>query len=304
LANENFPLVYCILLNWNGRDLLLETLDSVTKLRYPNFKIVIVDNGSIDGSQDAVRKAYPQLTLIENGANLGFGGGNNVGMEYALKCGAEWIILLNSDIAVDNDMLSELMKVAVTDNTIGVLTPKIYHFADKNVLWYAGGAVNYWSGIVSHRGLRETDRGQYDRVEDTEYISGCAMLLKRNALERAGMFDPAYFPAYSEDADLSVRIKRLGYRLVYVPQAKLWHKISSSSGGGLTPFKTALKVEHNLIFFRRYARWYHWLTIPFSVAGMAIVFVGKELLKGNFKVIAALARGFVKALGRLLAILM
>jgi GT2 family glycosyltransferase len=303
LANGDSPLVYCILLNWNGRDLLLETLDSVTKLNYPNFRIVVVDNGSTDGSQDAVKKAYPHLTLIENGANLGFGGGNNVGMEYALKCGAEWIILLNSDIAVDSNMLSDLMNVAVTDNNIGVLSPKIYYFDKKNLLWYAGGAINYWSGIVSHRGLREEDAGQFDNIANTDYISGCAMLIRRSVLENVGMFDPVYFPAYSEDADLSTRIKRAGYRLVYVPQAKLWHKVSAFSGGGLTPLKTMLKVEHNLIFFKRYARWYHWITIPFSVGGTAILFVGKELFKGNFKIIAALVKGFTKAVGRLFAII-
>jgi hypothetical protein len=204
------------------------------------------------------------------------------------------VFLLNSDIAVDPDLLTELMKVAVTDPTIGILSPKIYYHSEPGKLWYAGGGINYFAGNVFHRGLREEDRGQYDVVSETEYSTGCAMLLRREALEKVGMFDPVYFPAYSEDADLSVRVARAGYRLVYVPQAKLWHKVSSYSGGGMTPLKTQLKVEHNFIFFKRHAQWYHWLTIPWCIGGKTIIFVINELARGNIKIVAALMRGFLK----------
>jgi hypothetical protein len=143
------------------------------------------------------------------------------------------------------------------------------------------------------------DSGQYDQVEETDYITGCAFLIKRKVVESVGMFDPIYFPIYSEDADWSVRTQRSGYRLVYVPQAKLWHKVSAFSGGGLTPYKTRLKVEHNLIFFKRYARWYHWITIPGCVGGMTTFFILKQLLKGNFKIITSLFKGFINAIGRI-----
>ena len=96
-----------------------------------------------------------------------------------------------------------------------------------------------------------------------------------------------------------MRVLRAGYRLVYVPQAKMWHKVSAFSGGGLTPFKTKLKVQHSLIFFKRYARWYHWLTMPWCIAALALVFVGKELLRGNFGIVSALVQGFVKAPGKI-----
>ena len=285
----------------NGRELLLQTLDSVKQMSYPNSTIVVVDNGSTDGSQQAVRSNHPHVKLIENGTNLGFGGGNNVGMRFALDQQAQWIFLLNNDITVDPNLLSELMAVAMTDPRIGILCPKIYFHSEPETFWYAGGRINYFAGIVSHRGLREKDRGQYDRVEETEYATGCAFLVRREVLETVGLFDPVYHPIYSEDADLSVRAQRAGYRLMYVPQAKLWHKVSAFSGGGLTPFKTRLKVEHNLIFFRRYARWYHWLTIPWCVGAIAAAFVVRELLKGNLGIVTALARGFVRALGRVVS---
>lgn len=294
------PLVYCVILNLNGGDWLLETLDSVTQMTYPNFKVMVVDNGSTDGSQQAIRSRYLEMVLIENEKNLGFGEGNNVGIRYALDQGADWVLLLNNDILVDPSLLTELMQAGALGGKIGILGPKIYYQAEPTKLWYAGGQINYFTGLTSHRGLREEDHGQYDRRQETDYVTGCALLIHREVLQEIGLFDAAYYPAYAEDADLCVRAKRAGYRILYVPQAKLWHKVSMSSGGGLTPLKTRLKVEHSLIFFKRYARWYHWITIPWCVGGVALVFVIKELFKGNFSLVAALWQGFVKALRKVL----
>jgi len=295
--------VTCVILHGSqipsGRELLVETLESVMKMTYPDFTVVVVDNGSLDDSREVVKTRFPGVTLIENGRNLGFGGGNNVGISHALGRGAGWVFLLNDDVKVDPGLLGELMAAAAGDEKAGMLSPKIYFYSQPTKFWYAGGRVNYFTGIVSHRGLRQEDRGQYDRVEDTEYITGCAMLMRRELLETVGMFDPEYFPIYSEDADLSARSLRAGWRLLYVPGARMWHKVSASSGGGMSPFKTQLKVEHNFIFFRRYARWYHWLTIPWCIAGASALFLLKELLKGNFKVIIALIRGFARAIGRI-----
>jgi GT2 family glycosyltransferase len=296
---SEYPLVYCIVLNLNGKQLLLETLESVLKMTYPRFEVVVVDNGSTDGSQQAVNELYPHLILTENGTNLGFGEGNNVGIKYAVEQGAEWVILLNNDIAVDENMLSEMMSVALSESRIGILCPKIYFFSEPNKFWYAGGKVNFFTGMVAHRGIREIDNGQYDSTEETEYATGCAFLVKREVIEQVGMFDPVYFPAYSEDADWTERTRRAGYKIMYVPKAKLWHKVSSFSGGGMTPLKTQLKVEHNLIFFKRYARWYHWLTIPWFIGGATLVFVFKQILSGNFRILGALFRGFLKAVGKL-----
>lgn len=289
------PKVYGLILNFNGKAFLLETLASVTQITYSNLHLLVVDNGSTDGSVQAARALFPNVTFIENGANLGFGEGNNAGMRYALQHGADWVLLLNNDLTVAPDLLTHMMQAAAADERLGMLGPKIYYHDQPGTIWFAGGRINYWAGTTSHRGIRELDRGQYDRAEETDYLTGCTLLIRREVLERVGMFDPIYFPAYSEDADLCVRAARGGYRLLYVPQAKVWHKVSSSSGGGMTPFKTKLKVQHSLIFFKRYARWYHWLTMPWCIAALAFVFVMKELLKGNWSVIAALLRGFARA---------
>ena len=297
-GDEAAPLVYCVILNLNGRELLLETLASVSQMDYANFRMLVVDNGSNDDSVEAVRRDYPQVELIETGENLGFGGGNNVGIEHALAAGADWVFLLNNDITVDPALLTELLHVAATDWRIGVLGAKIYYHHSPDRIWYAGGRVNFVTGIISHRGIRKADRGQFDEVEDTGYVTGCAFLIRRAALEVTGGFDPLFHPSYTEDADLSLRVQRAGFRTVYVPAGKVWHKVSSFSGGELTPFKTRLKVTHNLLFFRRYARWYHWLTIPLFFFGAALVFSVRELLRGRVAVVAALLRGMAGGLRR------
>lgn len=295
------PKVYCIILNFNAKELLTATIESVRRLDYSDFKIIVVDNGSNDGSQVLVKSRFPEITLIENPENLGFGEGNNVGIRYALNEGAQWIFLLNNDIRVAPNLLSALMNVAISDKRIGIIGPKIYYESEPNKIWYAGGKINYFTGIISHRGLREIDDGRYDHVEDTDYVTGCAMLVKREVFERVGLFDPAFSPMYTEDADLCTRARQHGYRVVYVPQGKVWHKVSASTGGNFAPAKIKYKIEHNLIFFKRYANWYHWFTIPICVAGASLIFIFNQLLKGNFVVVTSLFNGFAKALGRLRA---
>ncbi len=291
-AASRQPLVYNIVLNLNGREVLKEALDCAMKQTFPNCRTVVIDNGSTDGSQELVRSQFPSVELVEIGKNVGVMEGYNTGLRYGLEHGADWLFLLNNDIVFEPALVTELMRVALETPSAGVLAPKIYYQSEPNKFWYAGGTINYFTGIIAHRGLREEDHGQYDRIEETEYITGCAMLIKREVVEKIGMLDLTFSPMYSEDADFSIRAKRAGYKLMYVPTVKLWHKVSAFSGGGLTPLKTRLKVEHNFIIFKRYARWYHWLTIPWCIGLMTLIFILKELAKGNFSIISSLFRGF------------
>src|SRR5208283_5702683 len=236
---------------------------------------------------------------IENGENLGVTGGRNIGMQYALDHGAEWIHHIDNDVKVDPNLLSELMNAASSDPKIGILGAKIYYYAKPDTLWYAGGHVNYWTGMVTHRGIRKKDVGQYDWFEDTAYVVGCSFCISRKVLETVGMFDPVFNPFYTEDSDMCARVLRAGFRVVYVPAAKLWHHVSTSSGGIITPKRMTLKIEYNLIYFKRYARWYHWLTIPWCIGFLTLIFLIKQLAKGKFSTFAALSRGFIKAVCRL-----
>jgi len=223
-----------------------------------------VDNASSDGTVERVKDIFPSVDVITNSKNLRFAGGNNVGIEQAIKKGSDYFLLLNNDTIVDPDFVSELVKTAESDKKIGMVGPKVYYHDDRKRIWFAGGKVEFWKGWVSHTGIRELDRGQYDVVRQVDYLTGCCLLVKREVVERVGKLDESYF-IYGEDADWCIRASRAGFKLLYVPSSVIWHKVSSSSGGNLSWFKNWNKLKSQLRLMARYAKWYNWLTIPFGM---------------------------------------
>ncbi len=241
-----------VLVNWNGRDVTLACLDSLAKLTYPQFKVVVVDNASTDGSVQAIRDRHPTVVVLEQRRNLRFAGGSNAGIRYALEHGAEMICLLNNDTTVDREFLTSLVARLQSDATIGAVAPKIYYFDEPQRIWFAGGEISMWTGTMRHVGIRELDRGQYETSREIDYATGCCILTRKEVIERVGMLDESYH-MYTEDADWSMRIRRAGYRIMYEPRAKVWHKLSIASGGHLSFFKMKNKFISNLRFFFRYA---------------------------------------------------
>ncbi len=255
------PKVCCIVLTWNDRENVLACLDSLEKLDYPNLEIVVSDNGSTDGSIEAIQGQYPAVHLLENGENLYWAGGNNVGLRYGLEQGADYIILLNNDIVVAPEIISELVDTAERDQSIGILVPKIYFHDRPKLIWYAGAKVSMWRGLLWHVGLRSLDRGQFDQQVDVDYVTGCAMMIRREVVEQIGLIDPA-FVAYGEDVDYSFRARRAGWRLVLVPTAVMWHKVSAY-WGVVSWRKIKRRFRSNLILYRRYSPVWSWFsTIP------------------------------------------
>lgn len=265
-SSASEPRVACVVLTWNDKANLLACLDSLSRLSYSNVRIIVSDNGSTDGTIEAVHAAFPDVALIENGCNLFWAGGNNVGIEWALGDGADYVLLLNNDIVVDPDLVSELVRVGRSDPAIGMLAPKIYYYDEElgtggRRLWYAGAKVSMWRGLARHIGIREIDRGQYDALGTTDYVTGCALMAKREVIETIGLIDPTYI-AYGEDMDWSYRASRADFRLVYVPTAKLWHKIGAY-WGIVSTRKIRQKLRSHAIFFWRYSPRIAWFsTIP------------------------------------------
>ena len=255
------PLVFIILVNWNGRKVTMECLDSLARVDYAPCTVVVVDNGSSDGSADAIRTAHPGVHLLPLAENRRFAGGNNEGIRFALNHGAELLLLLNNDTTVAPDFLRILVDRMRSTERCGLVSPKIYYADPPDRLWYAGGRISYWTGTMRHTGIREIDRGQYDTLRDIDYATGCCILTTADVIRAVGTLDESYF-IYAEDADWSVRIKNAGYRLVFEPRARVWHKLSVSAGGHLSSYKLWNKFKSNLRFFARYASWYHWLTFP------------------------------------------
>ena len=234
------PSVGIIVLNWNGLADTRECLLSLAGLRAVKPQIYVVDNGSTDGSVDALYKEFSHsITQLVNGRNLLYAGGNNVGILRALEDGSSHLLLLNNDTVVDPDLVSELVK-ASDQHPNSILCPKIYYAARPNTLWYAGGKLNLRRARIAHRGIRELDRGQYDRMEATGWATGCALFAPRLVFETVGLLDDS-FQLYSEDVDYCLRAKAAGFRTIFVPSAKLWHKVSSAVGGNLSQNKLKRK---------------------------------------------------------------
>jgi GT2 family glycosyltransferase len=255
------PTIYVVLVNWNGRDVTLDCLASLHAVTYRQMKILVVDNASTDGSAQAFAEGYPDVEVLLQKENLRFAGGNNVGIRHALKQGADAIMLLNNDTLVDPGFIEPMVDRLLSDPSCGIVAPKILYADAPQSIWFAGGEISMWTGTMRHTGIRERDHGQFDMARTIDYASGCCLLTSRTVIEKAGMLDELYF-MYSEDADWSMRVRNAGYRIVFEPQAKVWHRLSVSAGGHLSSFKLRNKAVSNFRFFARYATWYHWLTFP------------------------------------------
>jgi GT2 family glycosyltransferase len=276
------PAVAVIVLTWNGKDLTLDCLRSLDAVTTAGVRVYLVDNGSTDDTVAAVRRlAHDRVTTIENGANLGFAAGNNAGIRRALADGADFILLLNNDTLVDPAFVDELLAEMRATPDAGIAAPKIYFADPPDRIWFAGGGVSLWRGVAWHIGIREVDRGQYDTARDIGYASGCALLARREVFERVGLLDEGY-RAYFEDADLCMRARRAGFRARYCPRARVWHRVSASTGGQLSRRKATRKLASARRFFAHYARPYHWVTIPLFFA-LDVVRIGVLVLTGRVR---------------------
>lgn len=226
-ARRDDPRVGIVLLNWNQPADTLACLASLRRLEYGPVEVVVVDNGSTDGSPEVLRREFPDVTLIENDSNLGFAAGNNVGIRYLLDRAADYVLLLNNDTEVPPSLLRRLVDVAESDRRIGIVGPKILYYRPNDVIWSAGGRVDRL-GRPSHLRFDEVDDGADQSVQDVDYVTGCALLIKRQAIEQVGALDERFF-IYYEEAEWCARVHRAGYRVVYVPQAHMWHKIQQSA---------------------------------------------------------------------------
>ena len=256
-----------ITVNYNGKDDTLDFLESLQKLKIENckLKIVVVDNGSADGSVSEIHKQFPNVDILQTGKNLGFSGGYNKGIEYAQIWGADFYLLINNDCLIkDANLLESLIKTL--KGNIGLVSPKIY-FAkgfefhkDKynrqdlgKVIWYAGGKFD-WDNIGNvHYGLDEVDQGQYEKMAETEIFSGACVLIKKEVLEKVGGFDEKYF-LYFEDSDLAKRATEAHFKIYYNGQTAIYHKVSKSTGIGST-LTDYYHTRNRLIFGMKYANW-------------------------------------------------
>jgi len=253
---------------------------------------MVVDNGSKDGTEEAIKDyKLPNMKykFLQSGANLGFAGGNNVGIKDALKRGYEYIILMNNDLILPPDIVVKLVSYMEKNPEVGVSSPKMY-FAkgyefhkDRytkeelgKVIWYAGGVIDRENVYSKHRGVDETDKGQYDKIEETDFANGAAVVIRREVFKKIGLLDQSFF-LYWEDADFSERARRAGFKIIYYPETWMWHKVSASTGGSGSPTNDYFLTRNRLYYSMRYSV----LRTKFAVLRdtVRLIFIGRKWQK-------------------------
>jgi GT2 family glycosyltransferase len=289
-----------VVLNWNGCDMTANCLRSLLALRSDDFKILVIDNGSSDGSVEYLREQFPQVEVIPQGRNLGFAAGCNVGMKRALEDGAEYILLVNNDTKVAPDMLGELVCEAEKNPSAAVVSPKILHFDFPDLLWWAGGRYSLWQGVPSHVGRRERDRGQYDQAQLIDWATGCVMLLRCKALREVGLFDEQIF-GNGEDLDLCLRVRERGWKIRYAPRAKVWHREGVDYRRNVGEHVRKFTYVRNILWvMHKHARPVQWFTFwPFFLLWHFPVLMLQCLLRKDAESAKALFGG-VQAYFRML----
>jgi len=247
-----WPKVGVITLNWNGKDDTIECVASLKKLNYSNYDIVVVDNGSTDDSVSALRAQYPDITIIENGRNLGYAEGFNAGIRYAAQQEADYFLIVNNDTVIDPDALGELVSVAEQDPRVGFVSGKVYFYDDPNRLQSVGRISHPLRLAGTLLGCGELDQGQYDEIREHDFVDDVFLLVRRAVFEEVGGYDPTFFLMY-EETDWCARIRRAGFKIMYTPDAKVWHKGNLTAATGRSSIHQFYLTRNQIPFVRHNA---------------------------------------------------
>lgn len=250
----NYPKVSIIVLNWNNFKDTKECLESLEKISYPNHEIIVVDNGSTDGSSKEIQKIFPQYIYIYNDSNLGFTGGNNVGMKHAVKTGADYIFWINNDMIVDKGFL-ELLVETMKNEKAGLVGPAIYYYSQREKLCGGGIYLNFWKTKI--KGYKFTGK-----LREVDALSGC-FLIKKQVIDKIGCFYEPYFFNF-EEFDYCLQARKAGFKIFCEPKSKIWHKVGVTLGK--TPATATyyfyrnrlLLIKRNFPFYLKYPLYLYW----------------------------------------------
>jgi GT2 family glycosyltransferase len=287
-----FPRVILLILTWNRRDDVLRCVASLPRLTYPNLTPVVIDNASQDDSVAALRARYPQLAIVENDRNLGYAGGNNTGIRWALGQGADYVQLINSDTEVTPDMTGELVRVAETDPRIAVVGCRNILMEDPTQLWGAYSTLTYGPFLVRSDGAGAPDALRWHGVRDVDAVIGNGYLWRRAALEAVGLLDESFF-GYHEDVEWCARARAAGWRVVYAGGAAIVHRGGSSSAPGHARiFPARYFLGRNAVaFVRRYAGTGDRARFAALCGAALAARLGRALVRGGLDAELSYARG-------------
>ena len=300
-TDKKEPLVYVLTLNWNTKEMTIECIHSILSSDYPNFKIVVVDNNSSDGSVIAFKKEFgEEIINLETGENLGYGRGMNFGLTYAAKFNPEYFFIMNNDTKIDPSAISEMVKTAKKYDDNCLVTGKVYHYDRPNILQYVGSRFVDKKYLITKRICKyEIDTGQYDKESERDMIDDIFWLMPAKIFKNVGGYSP-YFFMNAEQADLALRVKDKGYKLIYTPNAKIWHKGSLSTGGTNKNTKmTYWNMKSTMIFRFLHLKKKYFILFYFKTFNNIIISLAKGFIKtilgrkSNYLIMYASLRGFL-----------
>ncbi|HEX6107225.1 MAG TPA: glycosyltransferase family 2 protein [Gemmatimonadales bacterium] len=286
-----------VVVNWNGRHLLEACLGSVFEQQPAPERVIVVDNGSQDGSLEYLRTRWPGVVALDAGANLGFSGGNNLGIRDALRAGSEYVLLLNNDAQLLPGALAELVTALEQGGgEVWAAAPKILYRGDPGIIWSAGGRFDWWRGLSIDRGWDEADRGQYERPELMEFANACCLLVRAPVFHEVGLLDDGYF-MYFEDSEFAARAGRGGARVAYRPAARVLHDVQGSTGRtevGPSPIALYYWTRNRGRFISRNVRGpLRRLAAHAYVLGTRAVRISQAALAGRYLEVRVIARALV-----------
>ncbi len=285
------PKVAIIIINWNGLRDTIECLESLKNIEYSNYSVIVVDNGSIGDDTAVLGKLFGGwINLLCNHSNLGFTGGNNVAIHQALKNEVDYVLLLNNDTTVEPDFLRHLITFAETRKDAGIFGPSVCSYSRPNILDSVGGRVSFWRGWSANNNAGARFSQRPSNPAEVDFVEGCCMLIKRSVIEHIGLLDDQYF-AYWEETDFCVRAQKSGFKVMVVPESRIFHKGGSSPTG---PRKLYFLIRNNILFMRKNARFYHFIPyIPICILWNIPVWSSMVFIKHPVKTLSAI----VSALG-------
>ncbi|MEA3504676.1 MAG: glycosyltransferase family 2 protein [Bacteroidota bacterium] len=253
--DDIFPLVSIITINYNHSDVTAECLNSLQKISYPNIEIIVIDNASPEEDSSWLKKKYPYINYIKSDKNLGFAGGNNIGIKVAK---GKYILLLNNDTEVEPDFLEPLVDKLKNNSSIGAVSPKIKYHHTPNMLQYTGFTPINELTIRNHAvGFNQIDKGQFDKDSKTFYAHGAAMLVPRKVIQQVGMMADIFF-LYYEELDWGYRIRKSGKEIHYVHNSVILHKESVSTGL-FSPMQVYYLNRSRILYMRRNIKGFRFL---------------------------------------------
>jgi hypothetical protein len=268
-----YPKVSIIILNWNGLKDTIECLESLKKINYPNYEVIVVDNGSEGNDADVLEERYGDyIRLIRNKENLGFAGGNNIGIKYSLEKGGEFFLILNNDVVVERNFLEPLVEDILKDEKIGIIGPVNYNYYQPSKIISAGRRINFWKGS-------NIEVFSLEEPTEVESLWGCCLLIKKDVIDKIGYFYEPYF-LFFEETDYCLKARRAGFKIVCEPKSKIWHKVSSTLDK--IPAATTYYFHRNkLLFITRNAPSYIKYLFLFYYSVYLVLRFFETLLRGE-----------------------